>query len=160
MVYAFNASTGNIFAGYQGPGTNGTQLYFPIGLYLDSSSNSLIIANNLAHNIVRWELNASNWTLVVGSINGSYGSTSTLLCYPYDVILDPMGNVYVADTGNQRIQFYPTGQSYGVTIAGVTSVSGNSSTLFNSPASLALDSQLNLYVSDFANQRIQKFSRY
>lgn len=160
MVYAFNASTGNIFAGFQGAGTDTTRLNFPMGIYFDSSSNSLIIANAYANNIVRWGLGASEWTRIAGSINGSYGNTSTLLFYPYDVTLDPMGNVYVADTQNHRIQFFLASQSDGVTIAGVTAVFGNSSTLLNTPYSLALDSQLNLYVSDTVNHRIKKFFRY
>jgi hypothetical protein len=61
MSYAFNASTGNVFAGGQGAGTNGTQLNCPFGVYFDSLSNSLIIANSYANNSVRW-----NWPQVVG----------------------------------------------------------------------------------------------
>ena len=32
-----------------------------------------------SHNIVRWKLGENHWTIVAGSINGSYGSTSNLL---------------------------------------------------------------------------------
>lgn len=160
MTYASNTTTGTIFAGFQGAGTNRTQLNFPTGLYLDSLSNSLIISNTYANNIVKWELNAKSWTLIAGSVNGSFGNTSTLLFYPNDVVLDPMGNIYVADTMNHRIQFFLAGQSVGVTIAGMTSIFGNSSTLLSSPYSLTLDSQLNLYVADSNNHRIQKFFRY
>jgi len=39
--------------GANGPGYNNTQLYNPVGLYFDSSSNSLFITNFGAHNIVR-----------------------------------------------------------------------------------------------------------
>ena len=56
--------------------------------------------------------------------------------------------------------FFSIDQSTGVTIAGMTGVAGNSSTLLNSPYSVALDSQLNLYVSDTNNHRVQKFFRY
>jgi hypothetical protein len=74
--------------------------------------------------------------------------------------MDPMGNIYIADTVNHRIQFFLSGQSNGTTIAGVTSVSGNNSTLIYYPYGVALDSQLNLYVVDTGNHRIQKFLRY
>jgi hypothetical protein len=77
-----------------------------------------------------------------------------------DLTLDPMGNLYVADRDNYRIQFFFAGQSNGITIAGMTEISGNSSTLLNSPKSIALDNQLNLYVSDSNNHRIQMFQRY
>ncbi len=71
-----------------------------------------------------------------------------------------MGNMYVADRNNQRIQFFYNGQLDGTIIAGITGVSGsNSNTLF-APWSLRLDSQLNLYMTDSNNHRIQKFMRY
>lgn len=160
MIYGFNASSGTILVGGQGAGTNWTQLNTPMGLYFDSPSNSLIIANCYANNIVRSRLNTNVWELVVGNITGSYGYTSNELWYPQDVTLDPMGNIYVADTANQRIQFFSVGQSNGIAIAGTTSTTGNSSALLKNPYGVALDNQLNLYVSDSANHRIQKFQRY
>jgi len=39
-------------------------------------------------------------------------------------------------------------------------VIGNNASLFNYPISIAFDNQLNLYVSDYENHRIQKFLRY
>ena len=137
-----------------------TQLFNPVGLYFDSSTNSLVIANSGDNTIVRWVIGASSWTLVAGDIYGLSGSTSTLLNCPFDVTLDPMGNIYVADRYNHRIQFVLAGQTNGTTIAGVTGVSGSTSTLLNNPLSLALDSQLNLYVADSYNYRVQKFPRY
>ncbi len=157
MKYSSGASSGTLFAGGNGGGVGNTQLYNPRGLYFESSTNSLLIANNYAHNIVRWVFGASTWTLVAGSSNGTIGSTPTLLNYPADVTLDSMGNMYVADEGNQRIQFFLAGQSNGTTIAGVTGVSGSTSQLFYTPSSLALDSQLNIYVTDYNNHRVQKF---
>jgi sugar lactone lactonase YvrE len=158
MSYASGASTGTTVIG--GAGTGSTQLSFPTGLYFDSSSNSLYIANCGANNIVRWVVNASTWILVAGSINGSSGTTATLLNYPRDVTLDSMGNVYVADAYNNRIQFFIAGQSNGTTIAGVTGISGSNSTLLNGPTSLVVDSQFNVYVADSLNNRVQRFDYY
>jgi sugar lactone lactonase YvrE len=158
MSYASGASTGTMVIG--GTGTGSTQLSFPTGLYFDSLSNSLYIANSNANNIVRWVVNASTWILVAGSINGSSGTTATLLNYPRDVTLDSMGNVYVADAYNNRIQFFIAGQSNGTTIAGVTGISGSNSTLLNGPTSLVVDSQFNVYVADSLNNRVQRFDYY
>jgi hypothetical protein len=48
----------------------------------------------------------------------------------------------------------------GTTIAGISSeLSDNSTTLYY-PVSMILDNQLNLYVTDSFNQRIQQFLRY
>lgn len=158
--YKATTNTSTIVAGGNGAGVGPTQLYGPRGLYFDSSTNSLLIANYGANNIVRWKIGASNWTLVVGSPQGIIGNNSASLNGPWDVVLDPMGNLYVADRYNSRIQFYIAGQINGTTIAGTTGITGANATLFNTPLSIALDSQLNLYVADSWNHRIQKFLRY
>ena len=82
MSYLSGASSGTVVAGGNGQGTSNTQLYLPVGLYFDSSSNSLYIANAGANNIVRWVLGATNWILVAGSISGLNGNSSSLLEYP------------------------------------------------------------------------------
>ncbi|CAF4595912.1 unnamed protein product [Rotaria sp. Silwood1] len=155
-----NNSSGTLVAGVNGNRINNTQLSIPQAVHFDSLSNSLLIANTGAHNIVRWVLGASHWTLVAGSIDGSNGTSSTHLYSASHVTLDPMGNMYVVDRRNHRIQFFPVGESNGTTIAGMTGIAGNNSSLLNFPTSLALDNQLNLYIVDRSNHRIQKFLRY
>lgn len=155
MSYSKGALFGEIIVGGHGSGTNNTQLNTPIGLYFDSLSNSLIISNPVAHNVVRWPLGSTHWTLLAGSPNGTSGNTSSLLSYPIGMVYDPMGNMYVVDRGNHRTQLYMVGETIARTIAGVTAIPGNSSNLFNLPWWIALDAQLNLYVSDSNNYRIQ-----
>jgi DNA-binding beta-propeller fold protein YncE len=159
MKYLPGASSGSVVAGGNGPGYNNTQLLSPVGLYFDVSSNSLYIANFGAHNIVRWVVGASSWILVAG-VGASSGSTPTLLNSPGGVILDSMGNVYVADTMNHRVQFFWAGESNGTTIAGITSTPGSSSSQLNIPFGLVVDAQFNLYVADYGNHRVQKFFHY
>ncbi|CAF1079779.1 unnamed protein product [Rotaria sordida] len=124
MSYASNASIGTLVAGGNGSGTHSYQLYSPYSVHFDSFSNSLVIANYGAHNIVRWVIGASGWTLIAGYV-GSSGSTSMTLLYPTDAIFDPMGNIYVADRNNERIQFFRASQPNGTTIAGATQSSDN-----------------------------------
>ena len=66
----------------------------------------------------------------------------------------------MADTGNNRIQFFQSGQTVGRTIAGITGVNGTNMSLLNQPFWAALDKQLNLYISDSFNHRVQMFRRY
>lgn len=160
MSYTLSTTVGTLVAGGNGAGNSNMQLNDPRGLYFDSPTNSLIIANRGTNNVIRWVIGASNWTLVAGNIDGSIGNDSIGFNNPWDVTLDPMGNIYVADRYNHRIQFFQAGQTNGTTIAGVTGLSGTSSTRLNEPLSIALDSQLNLYVADTQNNRIQKFTRY
>jgi hypothetical protein len=49
MCYLPGASSGTIAAGNGTPGIGSTELDHPVGLYFDSLSNSLVIANHLAH---------------------------------------------------------------------------------------------------------------
>jgi len=160
VSYTSGASMGTVVAGRNGPRPSDTELYNPDGIYFDSFTNSLVIANFGANNIVRWVLGASNWTLVASNITGSPGNSSTTLNSPTGVTLDPMGNVYVADALNNRIQSFMSGQSEGTTIAEITNTSNTNSTQLNTSYTVRLDSQLNLYVVDMNNNRILKFLRY
>ena len=144
--------------GNQGFGLNKTQLNYRWGLHFDLFSNSLIIVNHLGSNVVRYVFNDKNgWTLLCGSSNGIAGSTSTLLIGPTIAILDPMGNIYVADRNNQRILFFSPDQFNSTTIVGGY---GSKSDQLYWPTSVRLDNQLNLYVADTNNHRIQMFLRY
>ena len=62
MRYTEGNNTGVLVAGGNGRGNNINQLNYPMGIYFESSSNSLIIANTRAHNIVRWRIGESSWT--------------------------------------------------------------------------------------------------
>ena len=159
MNYTFGLLNGTIIAGGNGPGTLNNQLYSPYCIYFESASNSLLIANYDASTVVRWFIGASGWTLVAGYV-GYSGSSVFSFSSPSGVTIDSMGNIYVVDTYNQRIQLFLAGQRNGTTIAGVTQMAGDSTSLFNAPRSVALDSNLNLYVSDTNNHRVQMFQRY
>jgi len=60
MCYTKGNNTGVLVAGGNGRGNNINQLNSPMGIYFDSVSNSLIIANAGSHNIVRWRIGESN----------------------------------------------------------------------------------------------------
>lgn len=160
VSYSFNATSGIILAGDRGAGVNQTQLWDPRQVYFNSTCNCLFIANRGANNIVRWVIGESNGTVIAGNTNGTTGNTSTSFARPTDITFDILGNMYIADDNNHRIQFFLSGQSEGMTIAGITGISGNSSEYLFYPSSMVVDNQLNLYVSDQANHRIQLFERY
>ena len=129
-----------------------------MGLYLDVSSRSLYIANSNSHNIVRWVVSASTWTLIAGNGNGQAGSTPTTLNYPTDIAFDYMGNLYVADSGNDRIQLFLPDKFNGTTIAGITDMYTAAAKTFSGPQSVTRDSDLNLYVSDSGTTAYRNFN--
>lgn len=92
-----------------------------------------------------------------GANNGA-GVTATFNT-PNGVALDPQGNVYVGDGGNDLIRLIsPAGVVS--TYAGVAGSAGNQNGLavtatFNAPNGVALDPSGNLYVADTNNQMIR-----
>ncbi len=77
----------------------------------------------------------------------------TQLSNPSGIVIDGVGNIYISDTGNHRIQKF---DSSGVFISQFGTL-GTGNGQFDNPQSIALDSLGNLYVADGANHRIQKF---
>lgn len=76
------------------------------------------------------------------------GSLSYQLSSPTSITFDQYGNMYVLDTGNNRIQRWVPSATYGITV-----VSGS----MNTPYGLKLDLSGNLYVADYNNHRIGSF---
>ena len=68
--------------------------------------------------------------------------------------MDSAGNVYVADTNNNRIQKFTSTGTFITQWGGYGSEDGQ----FDSPGGVAVDSAGNVYVADWNNNRIQKFT--
>lgn len=148
--------------GYAGAGGATNQLNGNQGITLDTTMNVgyLYIANTNQHTIVQWIPGSGTGTVVAGT-NGVQGNSNSTMRFPVAVRIDPLGNLFVADNNNHRIQLYcrfPTVSSTGRTIIG-TGISGSTPTTLQFPSGLALDSDLNIYVADNSNHRIQRFNR-
>lgn len=95
-----------------------------------------------------------------GSADGAAASAS--FNAPYGLASDSSGNVYVADEYNNTIRMIsPAGVV--TTLAGTAGVTGSTdgfgtSTLFNDPSGLAVDSAGNVYVADTNNSTIRKIT--
>jgi uncharacterized protein (TIGR03663 family) len=86
---------------------------------------------------------------------GERGSGPGRFIKPVGLAVDAEGNLYVGDSGNDRVQKF---DPEGVFIAEVGSL-GDGDGEFNEPWGVAVDSEGNLYVADTWNNRIQKFDR-
>jgi sugar lactone lactonase YvrE len=71
-------------------------------------------------------------------------------------LVDHLGNVYVADSNNNRITFRQAGSKEGRIVIGENG-KGQKPNQFNSLGGLSFDRQGNLYVVDVKNNRVQKF---
>jgi DNA-binding beta-propeller fold protein YncE len=84
---------------------------------------------------------------------GSAGSGLEQFDKPHGVAVDPLGNVYVVDSLNHRVQEF---SSNGIFIRTWGSL-GNGNGQFSSPPGIAIDTLGYVYVADAGNHRIQKF---
>jgi hypothetical protein len=71
--------------------------------------------------------------------------------FPWDIVIDNKGMVYICDEGNHRIQVFDKDGNYKRTIGG----RGNGPTDFLNPNALSIDTHGNLLVADSMNYRIQ-----
>ena len=86
---------------------------------------------------------------------GSRGSGPGQFNNPNGIALDGQGNLYVADSQNNRIQKLSVNGGRPIAQFGTM---GTGPGQFNSPTGVAIDQQGNIYVSDWGNHRIQKLS--
>jgi sugar lactone lactonase YvrE len=164
--------TGNGAAGYggdSGPAVEAT-LSSPSGVALDGAGN-LYIADT-GSNVVRMIRAATgNITTVAGDGTAGYRltddgglATTAELDAPQGVTLDSGGNLYIADTYNQRIRRVDALSGIITTVAGdgtagyrLADDGGHATNAeLNFPDAVAFDSQGNWYIADSLNNRIRE----
>ena len=118
-------------------------------------------------------------TAVIGQVgnftssgcNISGGPSPDTLCSPEDVAVDTVGNLYIVDTGNNRVVEYngpvtssPIGANQvfgqlGNFFTGGANAGGSiSKDGLKDPTGLAIDQHNNLYVADLGNNRLLEFN--
>ena len=155
------AGTG--IAGYGGDGGAATKAFLdtPTSVAV-GAQGKIYIADSHNHRIRE----VSNGTITTIAGTGTPGfagdggpGTSAHLALPSGVAVDLNGNVYIADTNNQRVRKLSSGT--------ITTVAGNGEELFDGdggaataasldqPTGVALDAVGNLYIADKNNHRIR-----
>ena len=178
-------------------GVNGG-LYFPEGVAVDTSVSPpiLYVADTGNNRILAWK-NATSATLanlqppdlIIGQPN-SYTTLPAInggLYFPTGLVADAKGNLYVADSGNNRVLRYPAPFANGAAVSGsaspvdnkadivlgqpdmFTSRSANQGGSYSAAtldlasgsstyiAALAIDTSGNLYVCDAGNRRVLQY---
>ena len=92
-------------------------------------------------------LDAPNGTVLAGE-SGVAGAWSYQFSNPTSITFDRFGSMYIMDSGNNRIQRWSPGSTYGVTVA---------SAAMSNPRGLSFDTYGNLVVADLSNHRVLSF---
>lgn len=146
-----------------GTGSNAT-FNAPGGIAADSAGN-LYVADTF--NATIRLINPAGVTSTYAGSAGNHGDKDGLRAAarfnaPGGMAVDPLGNIYVADTSSNTIRrIAPDGAV--TTLAGTPGVSGATDgtgleALFNQPGGLAVDSAGSIYVADTGNSTVRKIT--
>ena len=127
------------------------------GIYL-GKYGYLYVSDQATHRVLRFPLGSTSGTsAVVVAGTGVAGSGPSQLNSPYKAFVDDGLTMYIADTGNHRIQRWSYGACSGVTVAG-TGVAGSALNQLSNPSLVIVDASGFMYISDSNNHRILRWS--
>ena len=163
-------AAGNGQYGFGGDGFNApsSTLAGPRGIAIDQNGN-VYIADEGNNRIRKISSATHSITTVAGTGAAGYGgdggpATAGLLNLPAGVAVDMAGNVYVADTGNNRIRKITVATGVITTVAGngQNGYSGDGGSAVNStlgsPSAVAVDASGNIFIADTLNVVVRKVS--
>lgn len=165
------------------PSPSAKSLCFPAALAVDTSGN-LYVADTGNSRVLKYNAPlADDGDTIADAVFGQVAATNfatgqcrssaTGLCRPEGVVVDNSGDLYVADTGNNRVLEFatasgPAGHSAaaGRVFGQGGSFSSNSSNRSGpgagslaSPTGVAVDASANLYIVDSVNNRVLVYDR-
>jgi sugar lactone lactonase YvrE len=165
IISTFAGSGARGFEGDGGPARK-AELSFPTGVAVDGRGN-VYIADRI-NDRVRKVTPGGTITTFAGTgehgfTNDGEPATTAELNEPEDVAVDRRGNVYIADTGNQRIRrVSPDGTITTFAGSGRYGFSGDggraTSASLAEPIAVAVDRRGNVYIGDWRNSRVRKVS--
>lgn len=138
----------------------------PQGLAIDSAGNTYfadaVFTGSFVYDGILPNLSPSIRKISNGIVTNLLSNAGSELTAPGGVVLDPAGNLYIADFGGNRILKYSTQSGVVTTVAGNGHAGfagdnlGAASAELNGPLAVALDAAGNLYIADSRNNRIRK----
>ncbi|CAF5182882.1 unnamed protein product, partial [Rotaria magnacalcarata] len=153
--YRLGEKIGTLVAGGNGQGGGLNQLNSPVYLFVDRD-HSVYVSENWNHRVMKWMEGATEGIVVAGGQRA--GNALTQLENPNGLFVDTFGTLYVVDSGNHRVMRWTQGdKKQGTVIMGGNGI-GAGANQFAYPRGLSVDRHGDLYVADWGNHRVQRFS--
>lgn len=156
--------------GFSGDGGDAlsARLNAPMGIAADQRGN-IYFSDTANHRVRRVSVRTGEIETVAGTgekgfENDGGHATMAALNSPTGLAFDSLGNLFIADTGNQRIRMYtPNGYLYTVAGNGRKGYNGDgmrpASAQLNNPTGVAVSPRGELYISDTGNHLVRKIDR-
>jgi sugar lactone lactonase YvrE len=141
---------------YSGQNNLGWTLRAPTSVTVDPNGLKLTtttLYNKTTGQVIETRGSAAESTLTYASKFGSVGSEAGKLKTPWGIAVDSSGNLWVADSANNRLEKFGPEGKYLATVGEAGSEPGK----LNNPEGVAIDSKGNLWVADTNNNRIEEF---
>lgn len=157
-------------------GISATSLWGPHNTVEDSAGN-LYVADESNSRVLYYPKGSTTATAVYGQggdfTTGGNAQNATTLAFPHGLAIDGGGNLYVADSGNNRVLFYPAGTGctapntpsgcgtatkvWGQAGLFTTNTGATTAATFDYPLGVGVDSSGDLYVDEEDNNRVTFF---
>jgi len=143
-------------------GANDGQFYFPRGVAVDSTDGGVYVVDMGNHRIQKFDTSTNVLPQLITKWGGGIGPGHASdpraqepgqLRSPWGIVVDGQGDVFVSDTGNQRVQKFDREGNFITQWGGF----GNGPGQFNFPYGIAVDARGSVFVVDSANTRVQQF---
>ena len=148
-----HTSTGTFVSTWGTFGINNSQFDNPTGIGLDASNNIYVTDHD--NNRVQKFNSSGTYSTQWGSetLPNAAGTGDGQFAYPRGIDQDSLGNSYVVDNDNNRIQKFDPYGNYLLQWGSLGSANGQ----FDGPYDVIVDNQDYIYVTDGSNHRVQKF---
>ena len=135
-------------------GSTATLLYNPYDVALDGYRNMYVVDYS-NHRVQQFAVGSYSATTVAGFSSGA-GSSRSELYYPVAIRVTANGTMFILDRDNYRVLKWQVGYPLGTVVAGGHG-QGSTFDKISTSYGLFVDNQYNIYISDYANNRVTKW---